>query len=83
MAGSITQLGSWNIDNSYAMSSFGYTESNPNWYATLNLPIGTSFEYKYFQRNLDYSITWEAPPNMVYTAPSGCEKNIVLDTQWQ
>lgn len=82
MAGNIPQLGNWDFDNSYAMSSYKYTLSNPKWYAMLQLAAGTSFEYKYFQRNLNYSITWALDPNDRYTVPTGCESQIVVEDQW-
>lgn len=83
MYGSIPQLGNWVVDDAYALSSYEYTVSNTNWFASLDLQAGTSFEYKYFKRNLDYTITWAAPPNMAFTVPSQCNNEIVQNDQWQ
>lgn len=72
IAGSISQLGSWNTANAIALSASQYTSSNPLWAVTINLPAGTTFQYKYFRKESDGSIVWESDPNRSYTVPSTC-----------
>ncbi|CAI7613368.1 unnamed protein product [Penicillium pancosmium] len=72
LAGSISQLGSWDTSSAIALSASSYTASNPLWSATVNLPVGTSFEYKFIKKGTDGSFTWESDPNRSYTVPTGC-----------
>ena len=83
MYGGIPQLGNWNVDNAYAMSSYYYTAANANWFAALQLPAGLYFEYRYFKRNLNYSITWEGGANDVYTVPKGCAVQAIVNDQFR
>lgn len=85
MYGSIDQLGNWQVKNSYPLKAYYFIENGrneSNWYGTIDVAAGTYFEYKYFQRNANYSISWANPPNMRYTVPTGCEKLIVQSDQW-
>ncbi|KAI2793983.1 Glucoamylase [Penicillium oxalicum] len=72
LVGSISQLGNWNTANGIPLSASKYTSSNPLWYATVNLPAGTTFQYKYFRKESDGSIKWESDPNRSYTVPAKC-----------
>lgn len=72
LSGSIPELGSWNTNNAVALSADQYTSSNPLWYVTVNLPAGTSFEYKYIRVESDGTIQWESDPNNSYTVPAAC-----------
>lgn len=72
IVGSISQLGSWNTNNAVALSASKYTSSNNLWYVTINLPAGTTFQYKYIRKETDGTIKWESDPNRSYTVPSGC-----------
>jgi glucoamylase len=72
IAGSIPQLGNWDTSNAVPLSASKYTSSNNLWYVTVNLPAGTTFQYKYFRKESDGSIVWESDPNRSYTVPSAC-----------
>ncbi|KAL5359692.1 starch binding domain-containing protein [Aspergillus floccosus] len=72
VTGSISQLGSWSTDKAVALSATGYTASNPLWTTTIDLPAGTTFEYKFIKKETDGSIIWESDPNRSYTVPTGC-----------
>ncbi|QRW07284.1 alpha-amylase [Ceratobasidium sp. AG-Ba] len=67
VVGSIDQLGSWAPDKSIAMSAAEY----PTWSATISLPVGTTFQYKYIKKSPDGSVVWESGPNRVYTTMPG------------
>ncbi|EON64555.1 hypothetical protein W97_03788 [Coniosporium apollinis CBS 100218] len=69
IVGSISQLASWNPGSAVALASDRYTNENPLWYVTLQLPASTSFEYKYIKKTADGSVTWESDPNRRYTVP--------------
>ncbi|KAJ5766969.1 uncharacterized protein N7511_004585 [Penicillium nucicola] len=72
VVGSISQLGSWSTSSAIALSAGSYTSSNPLWTATISLPVGTTFEYKFIKKETDGSIVWESDPNRSYTVPTGC-----------
>ncbi|KAJ5687400.1 hypothetical protein N7536_010019 [Penicillium majusculum] len=72
VTGSISQLGSWSTSSAIALSAGSYTTSSPLWTASIDLPAGTTFEYKFFKKGSDGSITWESDPNRSYTVPTGC-----------
>ncbi|KAL5356598.1 glycoside hydrolase superfamily [Aspergillus floccosus] len=72
LIGSIPQLGNWNTGNAVPLSASGYTVTNPVWSVTVNLPVGTSFQYKYLRKKQDGSVVWESDPNRSYTVQSSC-----------
>ncbi|KAH7084381.1 starch binding domain-containing protein [Paraphoma chrysanthemicola] len=83
IAGSISQLGSWNTANAPALSASAYTSSNPLWSTTINLPAGTSFEYKFIKVESSGSVTYESGANRAYTVPRDCTGKATVDTQWK
>ncbi|GAA4687089.1 carbohydrate-binding module family 20 domain-containing protein [Phytohabitans rumicis] len=63
VVGNVPALGSWNPANAVAMSAATY----PVWRATVDLPTGERFEYKYIKKDPDGTVTWEAGENHYYT----------------
>lgn len=45
ISGSISQLGSWDTNNAVPLNADQYTSSNPLWSVTIELPVGSRFEY--------------------------------------
>ncbi|KAF7715465.1 Lytic starch monooxygenase [Penicillium ucsense] len=72
LVGSTSQLGSWSPSSAIALSANGYTSSNPLWTTTVDLPAGSSFQYKFIRKKSDGSVVWESDPNRSYTVPTGC-----------
>ncbi|KAJ5799088.1 CAZyme family GH15 and CBM20 [Penicillium psychrosexuale] len=84
LAGSISELGSWLPSSAIALSSSLYTTSNPLWFVTVTLPVGTGFTYKYIQVASDGTITWESDPNLSYTVPATCGTTAVtISDTWR
>ncbi|KAH6629611.1 starch binding domain-containing protein [Boeremia exigua] len=83
IAGSIAQLGSWNTANAPALSAAQYTSSNPLWTTTINLPAGTSFEYKFIRVESSGSVTYESGANRAYTVPRSCASTATVDATWK
>ncbi|CAK7202231.1 glycoside hydrolase 15 protein [Sporothrix eucalyptigena] len=79
ISGSISQLGSWDTDNAVALSAIDYTSSNNLWFVTINLPPGTTFQYKYIRKESSGSIIWESDPNRSYTVPATCNVNTATE----
>jgi alpha-amylase len=72
IAGSITQLGNWDVKKAIALSANQYTSTNPLWTLTMELPVGTLFEYKFIKKRQDGSIVWESNPNRSNKVNEGC-----------
>lgn len=84
LTGSISQLGNWDTSKAVALSASQYTSSNHLWYATVSLPAGTSFQYKFIRVSSSGKITWESDPNRSYTVPSACgTTTAVVSTTWR
>ncbi|KAJ4320284.1 hypothetical protein N0V94_003461 [Neodidymelliopsis sp. IMI 364377] len=83
IAGSIAQLGSWNTANAPALSASKYTSANPLWTTTINLPAGTSIEYKFIRVESNGAVTYESGANRVYTVPRSCASTATVDATWK
>lgn len=66
VTGNQAALGDWAPANAVALSAASY----PVWTATVALPAGTTFEYKYIRKNADGSVTWESGANRTATVPA-------------
>lgn len=82
IAGSISQLGSWDTSKAPALSASQYTSSNPLWSATINLAAGTSFEYKFIKVESSGSVTYESGDNRKYTVPTS-GSTATVETTWK
>ena len=82
ITGSIAQLSNWSTEG-VTLSASSYTSGSPLWYATINLPAGTSFQYKYFVKKASGAITWESDPNRSYTVPTGCSTTATQNDSWR
>lgn len=80
IAGSISQLGSWDTSKAVALSAADYTSSNNLWFVDVSLPAGTVFEYKYIRIESDGTIEWESDPNRSYTVPAACATTAVTES---
>ncbi|CAE7108142.1 unnamed protein product [Rhizoctonia solani] len=65
ITGSVDALANWSPDNALLLSSTNY----PSWSITVNLPAGTTIQYK-FIRKYNGAVTWESDPNRSITTPS-------------
>jgi glucoamylase len=83
IAGSISQLGSWNPDNAVALSAQNYTDTNNLWYVTVALPARSSFQYKYLRKESDGSVRWESNPDRSYTVPANCAGAATQSDTWR
>ena len=82
IAGSILQLGSWNVASAVALSAIDYQSGYPRWFASIDLPAGAAFQYKFFKES-DGSIVWENDPNRSFTVPGGCAAETEVHDIWQ
>lgn len=84
IVGSISQLGNWDTADAIALSASQYTSSDNLWFVTIDLPAGTTFQYKYIRKETDGSIVWESDPNRSYTVPAQCgETSATENDTWR
>lgn len=83
ISGSIPELGNWSPSAAPALSAAQYTSSNPVWALTVNLPAGTTFEYKYISVADNGAVSWENDPNRSFSVPRGCETSVTADSSWR
>lgn len=83
LIGSIPELGSWNLSGAIPLSAVDYTADTPIWSASVNLPLSTSFDYKFIKLGTDASVAWEPDPNRQYRTPLDCHTSPVIATYWQ
>ncbi len=83
IVGSIPELGNWSPSSAVALSASQYTSSNPLWSATVNLPAGTTFQYKFIRVESNGAVSWESDPNRSYTVPQTCATSALSETSWR
>jgi len=67
VVGNQPALGNWNTSAAVPM-----TLSGGQWQATVNLPLNTSFQYKYIRKTSSGAVTWEYDPNRSRTTNGAC-----------
>jgi 4-alpha-glucanotransferase len=64
VAGSDEALGNWNVKNAFPMTYIG----NGEWEASLLFAVPVTFEYKYFVKRNDNTVSWEGGKNRNFDA---------------
>ncbi|CEL52831.1 alpha-amylase [Rhizoctonia solani AG-1 IB] len=77
LVGSTAQLGAWTPNSSIALSSASY----PIWSASVDMPAGTAFSYKYIRKTSGGAVAWESDPNRAAVAPSS--GTLTLNDSWR
>ncbi|GAB3171154.1 carbohydrate-binding module family 20 domain-containing protein [Myceligenerans halotolerans] len=77
VVGDRPELGSWTPANGVALSAASY----PTWTGTVDLPAGTTFEYKYVKIDESGNVTWESGGNR--TATVGADGSLTLNDTWK
>ncbi|KAI0133461.1 starch binding domain-containing protein [Xylariales sp. AK1849] len=78
VTGSILKLGNWDVNAAVPLIG-----SDSTWSATVSVPAGTSFEYKYVKIDSAGAVTWEDDPNRALTVDASCEKTVSVQDTWQ
>ena len=70
LVGSVQELGDW--DTSRAVGPFfnQVVHEYPSWYYDVNVPAGTSVEFKFIKRDDGGNVTWEFGSNRTDSTPS-------------
>ncbi|MFP8941272.1 carbohydrate-binding module family 20 domain-containing protein [Streptomyces fenghuangensis] len=77
VVGNRAELGDWNTANAPKLDPAGY----PVWKLDVDLPAGTSFEYKYIRKDAGGNVTWESGANRTATVPA--DGRVVLNDTWR
>lgn len=82
LVGTGPQLGWFDEGKALPLSASTFTSSNPRWYVTVDLPAGTTFDYRYFLKEGDGTIMKEIGKNRIYHVPKGsCDGDVwIFDT---
>jgi glucoamylase len=85
VTGNTGTLGNWNTSLGIPVDSSTY----PVWKNAVNLAASSSFQYKYYRKNSDGSVTWECYPgngncnaNRSLTMPSSGTVNLNDTVSW-
>ena len=82
VVGNTTDLGAWDVDNSYPMGAGGYTSERPLWSVSAYLNAGESVSYKYVrQENCGQPYIWETV-NRTLTVPACGSAGITVEDAW-
>ncbi|WP_122616392.1 carbohydrate-binding module family 20 domain-containing protein [Streptomyces sp. Tu 4128] len=76
VTGNRPELGDWNPGNALKLDPAAY----PVWKGDVELPEGTSFEYKYVRKDEAGNVTWESGANRTATVTS---TRTTLDDTWR
>ncbi|MEU2336034.1 carbohydrate-binding module family 20 domain-containing protein [Streptomyces sp. NPDC013172] len=75
VVGSLDALGAWDTSKAVRLSSTGY----PIWSGAVNVPINTSFTYKYIKKDSSGNVTWESNANRAAATTTSA---VSLDNSW-
>lgn len=71
LIGSIPELGNWDPSDAIMMTGhYNGPDAWPTFTASVDIPAGTSFEYKYIFQDTDGTETWEAGENREVSLPN-------------
>ncbi|MFD5539873.1 carbohydrate-binding module family 20 domain-containing protein [Streptomyces sp. NPDC127079] len=75
VVGSLDALGAWDTSKAVRLSSTGY----PIWSGAVNVPINTSFTYKFIKKDSSGNVTWESGANRSAATTTSA---LSLDNSW-
>ncbi|MFF9505634.1 carbohydrate-binding module family 20 domain-containing protein [Streptomyces sp. NPDC014724] len=75
VTGNRSALGNWNTGSALKLDPATY----PVWKLDVDMPAGTSFEYKYLRKDASGNVTWESGANRTATVPSSGRATLTGD----
>jgi glucoamylase len=63
VTGELKNMGNWNPSKAQGFTAAQSTASDPLWFADIDLPAATAFEYKYIKKSARGEVVWESLPN--------------------
>ncbi|CAF9913228.1 hypothetical protein IMSHALPRED_000950 [Imshaugia aleurites] len=83
LAGSVSELGNWDLADAVPLSASDYQSEYPRWFVAVALPAGMTVLYKYVMEDSAGSVTWEDGSNRNFTVPTGCAAEVQVHDVWQ
>lgn len=83
LVGNVAELGNWDTANAVG-PCFNATESiasYPTWFYDVNVPAGTTIEFKFVKLDGSGNVIWESGDNHTYTVPANGTGAVTVD--WQ
>ncbi|WP_155070298.1 carbohydrate-binding module family 20 domain-containing protein [Streptomyces taklimakanensis] len=77
VTGDRAELGNWNTADALELDPAAY----PVWKLDVDLPPGTTFEYKYLRKDGGGNVIWESGANRTATVPA--DGRVVLNDTWR
>jgi|LSQX01.1.fsa_nt_gb glycosidase len=75
IVGSIPELGNWACNDCPGPAE---ELNDGRWEITIELPVGTTFEFKAIKKSSSGYVTWEGGANHSYTVPESGDSNVVF-----
>ncbi|QRV82228.1 glycoside hydrolase family 15 protein [Ceratobasidium sp. AG-Ba] len=76
VVGQLGELGIWDPAKAIQL-----TGTRPNWSVTVQLPISSTFEFKFIRKAADGTVSWESDPNLRYSTPAS--GSLVINENWR
>lgn len=67
IVGNTAELGNWSPANAVGPGS---ADNYPSWSVTINLPVGTTIQFKAIKKDANNNVVWESGSNRTYTVTS-------------
>ncbi|KOS23231.1 Glucoamylase [Escovopsis weberi] len=83
IVGNDTALGNWDPSRAVALNAADYSNGDPVWTASVNLPAGVPVQYKYINVASNGAVTWESDPNHTFFVPQACSGSALQRDVWQ
>ncbi|KAG8736348.1 hypothetical protein FRC10_009409 [Ceratobasidium sp. 414] len=76
VVGQLAELGIWDTAKAVQLSG-----TSPNWSVTMQLPVSSTFEFKFIRKAADGTVTWESDPNLRYSTPAS--GSLTINEVWR
>jgi glycosidase len=81
LVGNVHELGSWSPEHAVGPMFNQIVYQYPTWYYDVNVPAGTTMEFKFVKIDASGNVTWENGANHVYTSPADGTDTVMVDFQ--
>lgn len=82
VVGNVYELGNWDTDQAVGpfFNNTASIGSYPTWFYDINVPAGTTIEYKYIKKDASGNVIWESGSNHTLTTPA--EGTTSTESDW-
>jgi glycosidase len=81
LVGSVEELGNWNTDKAIGpmFNNTSTIGTYPTWFYDVNVPAGTTIEYKFIKKDSSGNVVWESGNNHKVVTPSSGTSTVTVD----